>query len=112
MTFKPKRTRAPVRTRAPASEIAQAVQSVAVPVKPVEATPAPITLATPATPAPQPEKTVQINFRASLGLAKIIDQLATKEGSTRAVFARLIKEAGYDVPDADLKSASRRRVYE
>ena len=80
---------------------------------------------TPSAPAPQPvsrggegappstrprvPKTVQINWNASEELARLIAIEATKAGSTRRFIARLMKQAGYDVPDADLNPADNRR---
>ena len=80
---------------------------------------------TPSAPAPQPvsregegappstrpraPKTVQINWNASEELARLIAIEAAKAGSTRRFIARLMKQAGYDVPDADLNPADNRR---
>lgn len=115
MTFKPKRT------RAPAAEIAKAVQSVAVPAKPVEATPAPIAPATPATPAPATPATPRtqgtlkmttLNFRLSDDLARIIDKEARKVGTVRAYIARLVQKEGHDVPDEDTTPNVMKRKYD
>jgi hypothetical protein len=46
--------------------------------------------------------TVQINLVVTGALADIISDEAKKAGSTRRWLARLMKEAGYDVPEADL----------
>jgi hypothetical protein len=54
-------------------------------------------------------KTVQINWNASEQLARLIAQEAAKVGSTRRFIARLMKQAGYDVPEADLNPADNRR---
>ena len=54
-------------------------------------------------------KTVQINWNASEELARLIAIEAAKAGSTRRFIARLMKQAGYDVPDADLNPADNRR---
>jgi hypothetical protein len=54
-------------------------------------------------------KTVQVNWNASEQLARIIAQEAAKVGSTRRFIARLMKDAGYDVPDADLNPLDNRR---
>ncbi len=66
--------------------------------------------------APQPGQatakaaaTVQINFKASLAFADLIAQEGAKAGSTRRFLARLLCDAGYDVPKADLNPADRRR---
>jgi hypothetical protein len=52
---------------------------------------------------------VQINWNASEQLARLIAQEAAKVGSTRRFIARLMKQAGYDVPEADLNPADNRR---
>jgi hypothetical protein len=62
-----------------------------------------------APPRPRPPKTVQINWNASEQLARTIAIEAAKVGSTRRFIAKLMKEAGYDVPDADLHPADNRR---
>jgi hypothetical protein len=54
-------------------------------------------------------KTVQINWNATEELARLIAQEAAKAGSTRRFIARLMKEAGYDVPEADLNPPDNRR---
>src|SRR3954447_3189018 len=53
--------------------------------------------------------TVQINWNATEQLARIIAQEAVKVGSTRRFIARLMKDAGYDVPEADLNPVDNRR---
>jgi hypothetical protein len=60
-------------------------------------------------PRPRAPKTVQINWNASEQLARIISIEAAKVGSTRRFIARLMKNAGYDVPEADLSPADNRR---
>ena len=60
-------------------------------------------------PRPRVPKTVQINWNASEQLARVIAQEAAKVGSTRRFIARLMKQAGYDVPEADLNPADNRR---
>lgn len=57
----------------------------------------------------RPPPTVQINFKASEGFAELVAREAEKEGSTRRFFARLMKQAGYDVPDADVNPVDTRR---
>ena len=59
--------------------------------------------------APRPPKTVQINWNASEQLARTIAIEAAKVGSTRRFIARLMKQAGFDVPEADLNPADNRR---
>jgi hypothetical protein len=45
---------------------------------------------------------VQLNLNITEELADIISEEARKAGSTRRWLARMMKEAGYDVPEADL----------
>jgi hypothetical protein len=64
---------------------------------------------TPATPAKSSKK-VQLNFSCSEELCFTINEQAIKEGGIRPFIARILKEAGYPVPEADLegKTFSRR----
>jgi len=62
---------------------------------------------------PRAEPTVQINFRATVPMAKLIATLAAREGgSTRKLFARLLADAGHAVPDSDLHPQVNKRRYE
>lgn len=53
--------------------------------------------------------TEQINFRGSPELARILARLAAEQGSIRLVIARLLRDAGHPVPDADLSPPPGRR---
>jgi len=53
--------------------------------------------------------TEQVNFRGSPELARILARLAAEQGSIRLVVARLLRDAGYQVPDADLAPPPGRR---
>lgn len=53
--------------------------------------------------------TEQINFRGSPELARILARLAAEQGSIRLVIARLLRDAGHAVPDADLMPPPGRR---
>jgi len=67
----------------------------------------------PPVPAPTPQRpppVVQINFKASEAFADLIAQEAEKAGSTRRLFARLMRDAGYDVPEADVNPPDNRRL--
>ena len=55
-----------------------------------------------ALPSVKPLKKVQINFQASEAFAELVAREAEKAGSTRRFFARLLRQAGYDVPEADV----------
>ena len=59
-----------------------------------------------------PGPTVLVNFKATVPFAKIIAEAAEKEGGVRRMLARMLKEAGHDVPEYDLKPAANKRVYE
>ena len=102
MAFNPKRT--------PPAELARIVEAEAGKALPIT-TP-------PVNPAGQParpraEPTVQINFRATAPMAKLIATLAEREGgSTRKLFARLLADAGHAVPESDLRPQVNKRQYE
>lgn len=57
----------------------------------------------------RPPPVVQINFKASEAFADLIAREAEKVGSTRRLFARLMRDAGYDVPEADVSPPDNRR---
>ena len=56
--------------------------------------------------------TVLVNFKATMPFAKLIAEESAKEGGVRRMVARMMREAGYDVPEHDLKPAANRRTYE
>lgn len=57
----------------------------------------------------RPPPVVQINFKASETFAELIATEAEKAGSTRRLFARLMRDAGYEVPEADVSPLDNRR---
>ncbi len=57
----------------------------------------------------RPPPVVQINFKASETFAELIAIEAEKAGSTRRLFARLMRDAGYEVPEADVSPLDNRR---
>lgn len=59
-----------------------------------------------------PGPTVLVNFKATLPFAKLISEASAKEGGVRRMIARMMKEAGHNVPEHDLKPTVNRRVYE
>ncbi len=63
----------------------------------------------PPAPVPRPPKKVQINFQASEAFAELVAREAEKVGSTRRLFARLMLNAGYEVPEADVNPPDTRR---
>jgi hypothetical protein len=58
---------------------------------------------------PKPRKTVQVNFNCTEEMARLIAQLAAEAGSTRRMLARLLRDAGHSVPEADLNPSDNRR---
>src|SRR4051794_98691 len=54
-------------------------------------------------------RTVQINFKASEAMAELIAAEATKAGSTRRFVARLLRQAGYTVPEVDVDPPDTRK---
>ncbi len=58
---------------------------------------------------PKAPPTVQCNFNLTEELADLIAEEAIKVGGTRRFIARLMKDAGYPVPNADLNPFDNRR---
>lgn len=104
MVFKPKRT--------PPAELARLVEAEAGGTLPTTTPPlAHVVASQPARLRAEP--TVQINFRASRSMARLIAKLAEQEGgSTRKLIARLLAGAGHPVPDGDLRPQVNKRRYE
>lgn len=59
-----------------------------------------------------PKKLVQVNFRASMGMARIIARLSAEHGSTRRLMAHLLRQDGHEVPDIDFHPHDPRRRYD
>jgi hypothetical protein len=57
----------------------------------------------------RPPKTVQINFSATEEMARLVARLAAEAGSTRRMFARLLRDAGHPISEADLNPPDNRR---
>lgn len=53
-----------------------------------------------------------VNFKATLAFAKLIAEVSEREGGVRRMLARMLKEAGHDVPERDLNPVVKRRKYE
>jgi len=45
-------------------------------------------------------------------MARIVAQEAAKLGSTRKLFAKLLKDAGHDIPEADLNPLMNKRRWD
>ena len=100
MSFKPKRVTGAELTAQLFGATAH-LPAAAPALPPVAAAPAPV-------PAKAPKK-VQINFQASEAFAELLAREAEKAGSTRRFLARLMRDAGYDVPEADVNPPDTRR---
>ena len=57
----------------------------------------------------RPPPVVQVNFKASEVFADLIAREGEKAGSTRRFLARLMRSAGYEVPEADVNPPDNRR---
>src|SRR3954470_3688672 len=57
----------------------------------------------------KPLKKVQINFQASEAFAELVAREADKEACPRPFCARLLRQAGYDVPEAEVSPPNPRR---
>jgi hypothetical protein len=58
---------------------------------------------------PKAPPTVQCNFNCTIEMADLIAEEAEKAGSTRRFFARLMRNAGFTVPEADIFPLDLRR---
>ncbi len=93
--FKPKK----IEERPSSAEIASAIGSIGANLIPT-------------TVPPKAEPSLMMSFKASKPFAKMLAEAAEPEGGLRRLVARVFKEAGYPVPDADLVNAKRRRTYD
>ena len=72
------------------------------------AAPAAAPLPSPSRPA-KPPPVVQVNFKCSEEMAGLLADEAEKVGSTRRFLARLLRDAGYPVPEVDVNPPDNRR---
>lgn len=100
-TFKPKR----VSGADLAAQLSGATANLPAAVPAPSSSPAPFAAAERLRPPP----VVQVNFKASEAFANLIAREAEKAGSTRRLFARLMRDAGFEVPDADVTPPDNRR---
>ena len=107
-TFKPKRIQDPEEEtpRPSGAEIAATIGPLANRLIPTSPAPAPPPSASKAEPS------LMMSFKASKSFARTLAQAAEPEGGLRRLIARVFFEAGYPVPDADLKGTKRRRTYD
>jgi hypothetical protein len=108
-TFKPKRIEEPDEPPRPSSaEIAATIGPLASNLLPT----APQPPTAPAAPVPRAEPSLMMSFKASRPFARMLAQAAEPEGGLRRLIARVFSEAGYPVPEADLKGTRKRRTYD
>ena len=89
-------------------ELLRAVDAPLASVPPATVPPAPAQ----AQPAPKPAKPAPFMLRLAPAVFRALEQAAGREGATMTVMvARALKEAGYPVPESDLKDRRRRRDY-
>lgn len=98
MSFKPKKIEEPQRPSS--AEIAATVGNLR------------LIPTTPPQSAPKAEPSLMMSFKASKPFAKMLAENAEPEGGLRRFIARLCKEAGYPVPEADLVNVKKRRTYD
>jgi hypothetical protein len=115
MTFKPKRIEEPEEPVRPSSaELAACIGPLASGLIPTAPHPPP---AAPPAPIPVPDKphvepVLMMSFKASKSFAKMLAEAAEPEGGLRRLVARVFSEAGYPVPEVELKATRRRRTYD
>jgi hypothetical protein len=118
MAFKPKRIEEPEEpVRLSSAELTAAIGPLAsnliptTPAPPLPAlSPAPAPVSVPAKQAAEP--VLMMSFKASKPFAKMLAEAAEPEGGLRKLIARVFSEAGYNVPETDLKGTRRRRTYD
>jgi len=107
MAFKPKPIQEPAEPVRPSSaELAATIGPLAsglIPTSPATPSPAP---------RPKAEPVLMMSFKASKPFAKLLAQAAEPEGGLRRLIARVFSEAGYPVPEADIKGTRQRRTYD
>jgi hypothetical protein len=110
MSFKPKPIGAPDEhepARPSSAEIAATIGPLTgslIPTQPSAAAPPP--------PRLKAEPTLMMSFKASKSFARTLAQAAEPEGGLRRLIARVFAEAGYPVPEVDLKGTRKRRTYD
>lgn len=110
--FRPKRIEEPVEPSRPSSaEIAATIGPLAANLIPTAPTP-PAVSAVSVQPVAKAEPSLMMSFKASKSFARTLAQAAEPEGGLRRLIARVFSEAGYPVPDADLKGTRKRRTYD
>lgn len=114
--FKPKPIKQPEEPIAPprpsSAEISASIGPLASRLIPT----APPTASHPAPEPPNPrqpaEPVLMMSFKASKPFAKLLAEAGEKEGGLRRLIARVFFEAGYPVPESEMKPQRRRRTYD
>ncbi len=113
MSFKPKRIEEPEddEPRPSSAEIAATIGPLATRLIPTAPQPAYVPPPAPELPA-KAEPSLMMSFKASKSFARTLAHAAEPEGGLRRLIARVFSEAGYPVPEADLKGTKKRRTYD
>lgn len=113
MSFRPKRIEEPANDspRPSSAEITATIGPLAT--KLISTSPQPAYMPSPVPePAVKAEPSLMMSFKASKSFARMLAQAAEPEGGLRRLIARVFSEAGYSVPNADLKGTRKRRTYD
>ena len=113
MSFRPKRIEEPVsdQPRPSSAEITATIGPLATKLIPTSPQLAYVPPPVPAL-ATKAEPSLMMSFKASKSFARTLAHAAEPEGGLRRLIARVFFEAGYSVPDADLKGTRKRRTYD
>ena len=114
--FKPKRIEDPgaAPARPSSAQIAATIGPLTTSMIPTTPAPAdvPSPLPAPVIVPPRVEPSLMMSFKASKPFAKLLAEAAEPEGGLRRLIARVFSEAGYAVPEVDLRNPKRRRTYD
>jgi hypothetical protein len=113
MTFKPKRIEDPgaASLRPSSAEIAATIGPLAKGLLPTAPQPGAPEESTPSA-TTKAEPSLMMSFKASKSFARMLAKAAEPEGGLRRLIARVFSEAGYPVPEADLRETRKRRTYD
>jgi hypothetical protein len=110
-SFKPKKIEDPDAeiARPTAAEIAQTIGPLTGKLIPTTPLPAPAPASSQPQAAEKAEPSLMMSFKASKSFARMLAKDAQPIGGLRRLIARVFLDAGYPVPEVDLKGGSKRR---
>jgi hypothetical protein len=114
MGFKPKRIEEPEPepARLTSAEIAASIGPLASNLIPTRPQPVPAPIPVPEEPRKRAEPSLMMSSKASKPFARMLANAAEPEGGLRRLIARVFSEAGYPVPEVDIKGSRQRRTYD